>query len=47
MKFNFRKHKHIFTSEIIGDYMLSRGYKKIFCSEKDLNDSFMCMGMKV
>tara|TARA_B100001113_G_scaffold349789_1_gene345773 strand:+ start:2802 stop:3296 length:495 start_codon:yes stop_codon:yes gene_type:complete len=44
---NNRKHKHIFTSGIIRDYMLSREYKKIFCSEKDLNDSFMCMGMKV
>ena len=44
---NNRKHKHIFTSEIIKDYMFDRGYKKIFFSGKDLNDSFMCMGMKV
>ena len=44
---NNRKHKHIFTSEIIKDYMLDKGYIKIFSSEKDLNDSFCIMGMKV
>lgn len=43
---NNRKHLHIFTSEIIKDYMISRGYINIFNSERDLNDSFMIVGEK-
>ncbi len=43
---NNRKHKHIFTSLIIKDYMCDRGYKNIFTSGIDLNNSFMCMGEK-
>ena len=42
-----KKIKKNITSGIIKDYMFDRGYKKIFFSGKDLNDSFMCMGMKV
>jgi predicted SAM-dependent methyltransferase len=38
------KHKHIFTPEIIEDYMLDRGYINIFKSGKDLNNSFMVVG---
>lgn len=38
---NNRKHKHIFTPEIIYDYLDDRKYRNIFYSEKDLNHSFM------
>jgi SAM-dependent methyltransferase len=41
---NNRKHVHIFTPKILYDYMEDRGYINIFCSEKDLNDSFMIVG---
>jgi hypothetical protein len=41
---NNRKHLHVFTPEIIRDYMESKGYRNIFCSERDLNDSFMIVG---
>jgi SAM-dependent methyltransferase len=41
---NNRKHLHAFTPEIIKDYMISRNYKHIFNSERDLNDSFMIVG---
>jgi SAM-dependent methyltransferase len=43
---NNRKHLHIFTPEIKNDYMKDKGYKNIFRSEKDLNDSFMIFGEK-
>jgi predicted SAM-dependent methyltransferase len=43
---NNRKHLHVFTPEIINDYMVDRGYKNIFRSERDLNDSFMIVGEK-
>jgi len=43
---NNRKHLHIFTPEIIKDYMLSRGYINIFHSDRDMNDSFMIVGEK-
>jgi SAM-dependent methyltransferase len=43
---NNRKHIHIFTQEIIKDYMTDRGYINIFNSERDLNDSFMITGEK-
>jgi SAM-dependent methyltransferase len=41
---NNTKHKHIFTPEIIYDYMLDRGYINIFTSDQDLNNSFMVVG---
>ena len=44
---NNRKHTHIFTPKIIKDYMIDRGYKDIFNSERDLNDSFMIVGQKM
>jgi SAM-dependent methyltransferase len=44
---NDRKHLHIFTAEIIRDYMLVNGYKNIFWSERDLNYSFMIYGEKI
>ena len=43
---NNRKHIHIFSSEIIKDYMESRGYINIFHSDRDMNDSFMIVGEK-
>jgi SAM-dependent methyltransferase len=39
-----RKHVHIFTPEILKDYLYDRGYTNIFVSDKDLNDSFMVVG---
>lgn len=43
---NNRKHLHVFTPEIIKDYMVSRNYINIFTSERDLNDSFIVVGEK-
>ena len=43
---NNRKHLHIFTPEILRDYMTHKGYKKIIISECDLNASFMVVGEK-
>ena len=43
---NNRKHRNIFTPEIIKDYMVDRGYKKVFVSGIDLNNAFMVMGEK-
>ena len=43
---NNRKHRHVFTPDIIESYMFDRGYKNIFVSGVDLNNSFMVMGEK-
>jgi hypothetical protein len=43
---NNKKHKHVFTPQLINDYMLDKNYKNIFYSERDLNDSFMIVGEK-
>jgi predicted SAM-dependent methyltransferase len=43
---NNRKHLHVFTPEIIRHYMLQKGYKNVFVSGIDLNNSFMVMGEK-
>lgn len=43
---NNKKHLHVFTPQIIIDYMKDRGYVNIFNSEKDLNHSFMIVGEK-
>jgi SAM-dependent methyltransferase len=43
---NNKKHKHIFTPEILRDYLSDNGYENIFYSEKDLNNSFMIVGEK-
>ena len=42
---NNKKHKHAFTPEIIEAYMKDK-YAKVYCSGKDLNDSFMVIGEK-
>jgi len=44
---NNRKHKNIFTPNIIRDYMEHKGYINVFNSEKDLNNSFMIFGEKL
>lgn len=41
-----RKHVHIFTPQIIKDYLTDRGWRKIFVSGVDLNNSFMAMAEK-
>ncbi len=43
---NNTKHLHIFTPQIITDYMQQRGYVNIFASGVDLNNSFMVVGEK-
>lgn len=43
---NNKKHKHIFTPSIIEEYFKYKGYKNIFISGIDLNNSFMCVGEK-
>ena len=43
---NNRKHKNVFTSEIIQDYLEHKQYKKIFKSGVDLLNSFMVMAEK-
>lgn len=43
---NNRRHNHSFTPKIIRDYMIDRGYKNVFVSGIDLNNSFMVMGEK-
>jgi len=44
---NNRKHKNIFTAEILNDYMTDKGYKNIvYTTGKDLNCSFTIMGQK-
>ena len=44
---NNRKHRHIFSPEIISDYMQDRNYTNIFTTGTDLNDSFMVTGQKI
>ena len=43
---NNRKHRNIFSPQIIKDYMLHKKYKNIFVSGVDLNNAFMIMGEK-
>lgn len=43
---NNRKHLHIFTPEIIREYMEHKRYKNLFVSGVDLNNAFMVMGEK-
>jgi predicted SAM-dependent methyltransferase len=44
---NNRKHKNIFTPQIISDYMNENGYKNVFSSGVDLNNAFMVVGEKI
>jgi len=41
-----KKHKHVLLPEIMRDYMKNKGYKNIFVSGVDLNNSFMIVGEK-
>lgn len=43
---NNKKHLHIFSDEIIKDWMVDKGFTNIFTSGRDLNDSFMIVGEK-
>lgn len=43
---NNKKHKHVFTPNIIKDAFEALNFKNIFCSEVDLNNSFMIVGEK-
>lgn len=43
---NNRKHKHVFSPQIIEDYMIDKGYKNICKSGIDLNNSFAIFGEK-
>lgn len=43
---NNRKHKHVFTPKILEEYLKHKGYKNIFVSGVDLNNSFMCIAEK-
>lgn len=44
---NNRKHKNIFSPEIIKDYLNSNGFCNVFASGIDLNNSFCVMGEKI
>lgn len=41
-----RKHIHIFTPNVLRDYLYDRGWKNVFVSERDLNNSFMVIAQK-
>lgn len=43
---NNYKHKHVFTCDIIKEYMIHKGYRDIFSTGIDLNNSFMIVGEK-
>lgn len=43
---NNRKHRNVFTPDIIRNYMVNRGYKNVFVSGVDLNNSFIACGEK-
>jgi len=41
-----RKHVHIFTPQIIKDFLIDNGWKNVFVSGVDLNSSFMAIAEK-
>ena len=43
---NNKKHVNIFSPFIVKDYMEDKGYKNIYFSQVDLNNSFMIFGEK-
>lgn len=43
---NNRKHKNIFTPQILKDYFESNGYINVFSSGVDLNNSFMIVAQR-
>ena len=43
---NNRKHLHVLTPEVIQAYLEDKGFTNIFCSGRDLNDSFAIVGEK-
>ena len=44
--YNNKKHKHIFTADILKDYFKDRGFINIFGSGVDLNNSFCVVAEK-
>jgi len=43
---NNRKHVHVLNPSIIKDYLVSNGWKNVFVSGVDLNNSFMAIAEK-
>lgn len=43
---NNRKHVNIFHPQDLKKYFIDKGFKKVFVSDVDLNNSFMIMGEK-
>jgi len=43
---NNKKHRNMFSPQIIKDFMVDRGYGDIFIGGADLNNAFMVMGSK-
>lgn len=41
---NNRKHRSVFTPDVIRDYLVDRKFKPVFVSGIDLNNSFVAMG---
>jgi hypothetical protein len=41
---NNKKHKNIFSPQILSDYLKHSGYNNIFASQVDLNNAFMIIG---
>lgn len=44
---NNRKHVSCFTAEIIKSYFLDNGFRNVYCSGIDLNNSIMIFGEKI
>lgn len=44
---NNRKHVHILDPKYIKEYLVDRGFKNVFVSERDLNHSFICIAEKI
>ncbi len=47
LPYNNRKHIHCLPPELIEHYLWSKGYQKVFVSERDLNHSYIAMGEKM
>lgn len=41
-----RKHVHNLSPQMLRDYLTDRGWNKVFVTEADLNNSFICMAEK-
>lgn len=43
---NNRKHINVLSPDMIEKYLIDKGYKNVFVSQRDLNHSFMCIAEK-